>query len=217
MPNINKTISEIEADLELIAALQNALPVINTNKTTLGLSAQQVTDLTNVCNTYFTQYQTMLTAKQAAKSAATTKDTNKRTAKNAYLAWAKQWRANANIPDALLEQIFVAPHQTPKSTAPPATPTNLQALADMHGQIELRFSKNGNKQGTQFIIETRDSATADWALIGVTTKSKYTFSAPVGEYIAMRVTASRGDQLSVPSVPTILWDNGAGNTLQIAA
>lgn len=210
-------ITELRADPALVAALNTILPLINTNKTTLGMTAQQVTDLTNLCNAYITQYNAANTARLAAKAAVASKDANKKTALTSLYSYVKTWRANAAIPDSLLEQLMVAPHNVSGTTTPPVTPLDLVAFSDGQGNIELRWKKSTNKSGTQFVIEQRTSPTEDWTLAGVTTKQKYELTRTPGEYVAFRIIAVRGGMTSNPSIPVSLWDNGSGQTLQIAA
>lgn len=217
MPFNGKYITQIRKDTELIQALNAMLPLINTQKTTLGLTAQQVTDLTTLCNTFIAQYTTATTARQNAKAQDEIKDANRKAAMNSLLSYVKQWRANTAIPDSLLEQLFVAPHKTAGTKTPPVTPVSVQLSANAAGFVTIKWERNGNKQGTQFIIQTRDSATGEWTLYGTTTKAKFELNWEAGTYLGVRIIAQRDSLQSQPTNEAVLWNQGGGATLQLAA
>jgi hypothetical protein len=209
--------SDFDSDAEFVAAMQSALPLINTNKTTLGMTAQQVTDLTTLCNTYIANYNAATTAKAAAKAAVSSKNSSRKTATNSMFSYVKAWRANQAVPDSLLAQLFCAPHNSNPTHNPPTTVTELVALAGGTGEIELKWKRGNNKSGTQFVVERRSSATADWDFAGVTTKSTFASESTPGQYVAFRVISVRSGKTSAPTAPVILWDNGSSTTLKIAA
>jgi hypothetical protein len=213
----NEYLTEILGDPEYVAALQMVLPIINANKTVLNVSTAQYTELSNLVTAYTTQYGTANTAKAAAKSAVAQKDINKKATRTVINSWAKTWRANPAVPDALLESLLIAPHNVIPNHTPPSTPAQLVALADGQGYVELRWKKNGNKPGTQFVIEKQSEAGNDWDFAGVTTKSKFETSANPGTYIAYRVTAVRAGEHSNPTAAVVLWNNGQTGALRVAA
>lgn len=217
MPNVNGYIVDITADPALVAALGVVLPLINTNKTALAMTTQQVTDLTNLCNAYTTQYQVANTAKATAKAAVTLKDMNKRSARQALITWTKIWRSNEAISDSLLELLMCPAHGIQPTHPSPVTPTNLVAFADGQGNIELRWKRSTNIQGTRFIIESRESATDDFAIVGLTTSAKFVTQHTPGQYISYRVIAARAAEASQPTAPVSLWDNGQTGAFSVAA
>lgn len=212
-------LTNLSSEPEFIQALNTVLPVISAQKTTLGMTAQQVTDLTNLCNAFIASYSTATTAKLAAKSAVATKESQRKAAQNSLFAWVKQWRANTAIPDALLEQLMVAPHKTPGTKTAPTTPTSFQAVPNGLGVVKFTWDRNGNTSSTTFVIESRKSPTDDWAVAFTTTKTKFELQVTPGQYIAFRIYANRNNTNSVASAPVILWENGGTGsaTLKIAA
>jgi len=163
------------------------------------------------------QVSAVTTAKLSLKGVVDAKDLQKKTVRTAINNYAKQWRANQAIPDSLLEQLMVAPHNPGKSVTPPTTPSNVKWTASGEGVIRLSWSRNGNPQATNFVIESRTSPTAAWVPTAVTTKTKEDINATVGSNIAFRITAYRGDLQSNPTPPVIIWENGGSNSLRIAA
>ena len=219
MPTSN-TLPEMRSDQELLTALTNIIPILNAQKATLGLSTQQVTDITNAINTYQSGYNANVTAKNAAKASTTTKDLNRKACMNIILPLCKQWRANLAVPDALLEQLFLAPHNNTPTKTPPVTPTGFKATVDGQGLIKLAWKTTGNKPtGTLYIVETRFSATADWDVDGAASRGAYEYEGVPGQYVAFRVYAQRGKEKSQPTLPIVLWEGGSTSTgvIQLAA
>jgi hypothetical protein len=211
-------INEINRDADLVAALQQILPIVSAQKTTLNMTAQQVTDLTNLANGYIAQYGAMNTARAAAKSATASKDTSRRTMANSLYSYVKQWRANPAVSDALLAQLLCAPRNNGGgSSTTPNMPTDLTAFANGLGDIQLKWKPNGNKSRTVYLIQTRSSAAGAWTTIDAVTKTSYETSATPGEYIAFRLIATRGGKASNPSISVSLWENGNSETLRLAA
>jgi hypothetical protein len=116
-----------------------------------------------------------------------------------------------------LAQLFCAPHNSSPTSTPPTTVTELVAFASAQGEVQLKWKRGTNKQGTQFVVERRASATADWEFEGVTTKASYATEWAPGDYVAYRVISVRSGKTSAPSAPVSLWDNGSSNTLTLAA
>jgi hypothetical protein len=212
-------VNEQQVDSLLAAQLAQVLPVISANASTLGISAAQVTALTNLINTFTTQYNASQSARASWKAAVTTKDVAKKAVRDQVTIYAKQWRANPSVPDALLDQLQMAPHKPVGTTSAPVTPTNFQAAIDGLGNVTLTWKSNGNKPGTVYVVESRDSATGDWSIYGVETRTRMTLEAEAGKYIAFRVSAQRNKNKSTPTIPIVLWEGGSSEfqPLRVAA
>lgn len=204
-------------DGELNTALTNFNTVCAANATALGLSPANLTEIAGASSAFTTQFNGATAAKAAAKSAVANKDIQKKTSRGIVGKWAKTFRANPNVPDNLLEQLMLPPHKTPGTKTNPTQPMNLVASADGNGVVKLTWSRNGNREGTQFLVESRNSPTADWEQIGGTTQAKFTNQAVPGQYVAYRVTATRRGLFSPASTPVVLWENGGGMSLSLAA
>lgn len=220
MPNpTSQYITQINADGDLNVALANFNTVCIANATTLGLKTADLAEIAAAATGFNTNLNAWVASRSAANNAKDVKDTQKSTSKNVVSKWAKNFRANPAVPDALLSQLMLPPHKTPGSKTPPTTPLDLVANANGQGLVKLTWKRNGNTSGTTFIIETRNSASAPWAMLDGTTKTKYDYQASPGVYIAFRVSAKRGTLTSAPSVPVVLWESGseAFSGLKVAA
>lgn len=210
-------INNIGPDAQYNPAAQNLVSVATTNKSILGMDVTTLKELTDSVNAFGTQYTAAIAAKAAYKAAIATKDAQRKATEAIVGKYIKIWRANAAVPDALLDQMDVAPHGTPATHSAPTIPTKLLASSDGQGNITLSWKPNGNRTSTQYLIETRTSPSDAWTLQGATTKTKSTFAWPVGTYFAARLIAQRGNEQSLPTVPVVLWDNGSTSTLELAA
>lgn len=212
-------ITQIEADGDLNVALANFNTVCIANATTLGLKPADLTEIAAAATGFNTNLNAWVAARSTANNAKDTKNTQKTTSKGVVSKWAKSFRANPAVPDALLGQLMLPPHKTPGSKTPPTTPLDLVANSTGQGLVKLTWKRNGNTSTTVFQIETRDSVSSPWVMLDSTTKTKYDHQATPGVYIAFRVSAKRGTLTSAPSVPVVLWENGgeSATNLKLAA
>lgn len=210
-------ITEIDADGVLNSALANFNTVCIANSATLGLNPVSLTEINNAATLFNTAFNNSTASKATTKSVVEAKDIQKKSSKATISKFAKQFRANPAISDALLEQLMLPKHKTPGTKTPPAQPLNLVGSADGNGLISLKWNRNGNRQGTQFLIEVRTDPTEEWTIGGGTTQAKFQYQAVPGVYIAFRVIAQRHELNSPASVPFSLWENGGGVSLQLAA
>lgn len=210
-------ITEITADGELNTALNNFNTVCAANAATLALSPADLTAIAAASTGFNTTLNAATTAKAAAKNSVEAKDLQKKSSKATVSKYAKLFRANAAVPDNLLDSLMLPHHKTPGTKTPPAQPLDLTGSADGNGLVSLKWKRNGNISGTQFLVETRTDPAGDWTISGSTTQTKFQYQAVPGSYIAFRVTATRRDLLSPPSFPYAFWENGGGMGLQLAA
>ena len=143
----------------------------------------------------------------AAANAKGSKDSQFKATQAVINKWAKIFRANGNIPDALLDQLMLAPHKPTRTSSAPAKPTSLQATADGQGLISLKWSRTGNTSATQFVIEYRTSSSAPWAIAGSTNSVKFDYQGTAGTYIAFRVYSQKKTETSAATAPLVFWEN----------
>lgn len=205
------------SDAELAVDLASFYTVANNNKVVLGLQAGDITEIQNASTNFNTDLTAWIAAKAAADNAKGVKDTQRATSRAVISKWAKVFRANQAVPDALLSQLMLAPHKPTGSKTPPTQPTDLVANSDGNGNITLRWNRNGNIQGTQFIIEYKAAAGDAWAVLSSTSRASFQTTWSPGQYVSYRVIAKRNGQSSAPSTPVVLWDGTGGLQLQIAA
>lgn len=85
-----------------------------------------------------------------------------------------------------------------ETTSPLMAPTDLVVIAE--GTVnKLKWKKNGNSAGVQYVIEGKIGS-ADWTLLDVITSTKYAHSGrTLGERAMYRIKARKSNQLSAPS------------------
>ena len=208
-------ITEIRNETEFVTALQNFFNACNANKVALGLQAADLTEIQNASTNALTQLNAYVAARTAASAAHTTKNSQLKTSHAVISKWAKVFRSNATVPDSILAQLMLPPHSPGKTASQPSQPTSLVASADGLGNVALRWDRNGNIQGTQFLVEYRISNTSDFVVMGSTTKSKFTTVATPGSFIEFRVIAQRRGLASEPSIPVSLWNNSSASTPEL--
>ena len=215
----SKYITEVVADSELNTALQLFNATAAANAVALGLTPPNLTEIANASSGFTTNLNAWAGAKAAANLAHENKDIQKKSSKAVISKWAKVFRANNAISDALLDQLMLPPHKTPGTKTPPTTPLDLVANANGEGLVSLKWKRNGNTSTTVFNIEWRLAPGTNWNVLDSTTKAKYDYQANPGQYIAFRVTAKRNGLNSPASVSVVLWEDGvnANPTLQVAA
>ena len=82
----------------------------------------------------------------------------------------------------------------------------------------LKWNRTGNAQGTQFIIEASPNGNTLWDLVDVVTRTDYKHNDQVpGEKQYYRIRSKRAGITSPPSPAVVVYSNGAGPGLQIAA
>jgi hypothetical protein len=183
----------------------------------LGLAAGDLTEIQNASTNFSTGLNGWIAAKATADNAKGVKDGQRVTSRTVVSKWAKIFRANQAVPDALLSQLLLAPHKTPGEKTAPAQPTNLVANSDGDGNITLRWNRAGNIQGTQFIIEYKAASGDPWAVLTSTTRASCQTTWSPGQYVSFRVIAKRNGQTSAASTPVVLWDATGPVVLQLAA
>lgn len=210
-------ITEINADDAYNAAVQNFAVACDANKVALGLTVPDLAEIAGAAVGFGTTLSNLIAAKNAAESAREAKDVQKAATKAIVSKWAKTFRANMALPDALLVDLMVAPHVTPGAKTPPTIPLDLVASSDGQGNIRLQWKRNGNIQGTSFVIQIQDSPGGDWQYHGSVSKRTFFTTWEPGSYVAYRVTAIRRGIASAPGLPVVLWLGGSEVALKIAA
>jgi hypothetical protein len=210
-------ITQIEADGDLDSALANFSAVCAANAAKLGLAAPDLAEISDAATNFHSAFNASTAAKAAAHGAVEAKNTQKATSKSVISEWAKQFRANPAVEDELLADLMLPPHSTPGSETTPTIPLALVASANGDGVVNLKWNRNGNIQGTQFVIERRTSPSGTWTILDTSTRRTYVTMATPGQYVAFRVSAKRNGMTSPASTPAVLWDSQESVQLQIAA
>jgi alpha-mannosidase len=211
-------ITEVSKDGELEKLGENFVAICVAEASTLGLTSAQVTGLQATFDMFDTSLTNLETKIQEKESATTDKDQKRDAFRTLVRAYAKRFRANTAIPDALLSQLAVAPHKVKGTKSAPTQPLSLLANPDAAGTVFLSWEKNGNISGTTYQIESQEPGDTSWTIIGTTTRAKFTFTGnPVGNEMSFRVIAIRRGINSLPSLPVTIFASGESATLQVAA
>ncbi len=198
-------ITEERSDALFLVQLPNFLATVTNNLPTLGLDIPDVDDLIAEIGAFDDAMENVVTTKAVAKSAVSAKNAARTIIKARIARYAKTWRANLAIPDSLLAELNVPPHQTQGSSTPPVTPTELSYSINTENVISIRWKRNGNKPGTVFNVETSSNGVSGWTVAKTTTTSKVTFNGTPGVTIYFRVVAIRNGQLATPTMPIVVW------------
>ena len=150
---------------------------------------------------------TQQTATQEAARAATTALTTVRTSANTAVGYrARTITINPNIPDSLKEQLGLNVTDKKRSTVPLYAPAGLIAEGKSDGTNKLRWERNGNIPGTQFIIEARIDDSKEFVFVAVTTKITYEHkNQKPGIPAIYRLRATRSDELSGYSNEAVIY------------
>jgi len=191
-------IPTVEANI--IPWAENFIAVANINLTLLGLSTTEITTLTTKKTEYVTGLNNAI-AKQSESIAAT----NNKNLKKANLVMqlrstAQQIQARPGVPDSIKKQLGLKSSiPTPIPTGP-FPPIELSYELISEKVILLKWNRNGNPQGVNFLIEASALKDKDYKIIDTTTKSSIetSYRDPSGKTY-FQVRAKRGDITTEPS------------------
>jgi hypothetical protein len=204
-------ITELTRDSDIERQGENFVAVCVAEAGTLGLTNAQVSALQATQN-LFSSAMTILEEKIREKESATAAKDQIRDAYHAMLReYARQFRANNSIPDALLSQLSVAPHKVKGTRSVPAQPLRLIANPDVAGNVFLMWDKNDNNSRTIYQIESNSTQDKEWRIVGTTNRGKFTVNGNgIGRQATFRVIAIRRGIPSLPSMPVTIFAS-AGN------
>lgn len=190
---------------DIVPWTENFIAVANANLAVLGLVPSETSALTTKKGEYSTNLNAAI-AKQAESKAATE---SKNISKNALVAnirvLARQIQARPDVPDNLREQLGLNVPDTNPTHVYPFPPVDLSGGVGVGGLAALKWNRNGNPQGTTFLIEWSGNFETGWQIVGTTTKSsaERPLNGPSGHNF-FRVRAQKGDIASEPSNVIVL-------------
>ena len=214
---MGRYLSSIEADAELSAAWQNFSQVCAEQAAALDLSPGDLAAIADAADGFREDLAGWEAAKAAAQSALTRKNSRREASRELLARYARAFRANEAVSDALLTRLRLAPHRTPGTRSEPGAPTDLVAWSDGDGNVSLKWNRAGNRKGTIFIIQLKDAPEGAWQILDTTAATRYRTQRAPGRYAAFRVIAKRRGLASAPCTPAVLWPAGVGVELQVAA
>lgn len=202
-------------DGNLVGWFNNFATQCDSYSTLLGLTAAEVASIEAASSNFSTAWNGMNTAHAAAKEATTNKNTVRRNSVSLARQFAREFKANPTVPESLLEALGVVGSG---GTTPVVPVTALSGVGQSDGVNQLRWNRNGNSQGTTFVVEYRIGTVGDWLFAGVTSRTRFSHTnQQPGVEISYRVIASRSGVNSVPCSPVVLYAGGGEGELSIAA
>lgn len=212
----SKYITQGMPETDYIAAVENFKNVATANAAALGLSEPQVAQITAAAAEIASAYESWTTAVASAKAVLVTKDETFADTKALIDSFAKLFRADNGIPDALLAELAVAPHIPTRSFNAPVTPTGFTGSATANGQITLKWKREGNTSSTQFIVESATSDAGPWTLATITNSTKATLQATPGQFITYRVVAKKGNDVADPTDAFSFWVGSGESSVSLS-
>ncbi|MCX6154129.1 MAG: hypothetical protein NT007_08215, partial [Candidatus Kapabacteria bacterium] len=143
-------------DADLQAWATNFLTVTNANLTTLGLIAGDVTPTSTDKTNLDTAITNNVTKQAEAKAAAELKRTDRKKFETSVRILVRKIQANPSVSSQLKAQLGINVRDSNPSPVNPIPPTDLLANPNPNGTNKLSWNRNGNPQGTIFIIEMQD-------------------------------------------------------------
>ncbi len=181
-------------DAEFAVWLANFINKAEAYKSQLNLSGAQITAL----QTKLTQFNTDIALKQQKKEesvAQTALVANERKDLNKDIGLLNNgFKAIDGLASNILEEIGLNVNETNFGNVMPSAPSDLVATGTSDGTNSLKWSKNGNRQGTLFIIEAKIGDSTNWVMIDAVTSSAYKHKNQTpGVKIQYRIKAKRGE------------------------
>ncbi len=202
-------------DTQLQLWLTNFKTVATANESVLDLTADELLAI----NAGTADFNTKMTALEAAKKAQSGATSNKNGSKSEISSTvrglARKFKANPNVSEGLLNSLGVLANGT---TGPVVTVNGVEAMGCDDGVNTIKFNRNGNVQGTTFVIEYKVQGSSVWLFGNAITKTTWNHEGQTpGQQIWYRITSARAGQRSAPSVPVSVYPNTTANPLTIAA
>ena len=182
---------------DIVPWTENFIAVANANLATLGLVALDITNVTTKKTDCSTKLNTAIAKQAESKAATDAKNMSKSGLVTNIRVLARQIQARPGVPDNLKEQLGLnVPDPTP-SPVHPIPPVDLSGNIGVGGLANMKWNRNGNPQGTTFLIEWSNNFDTGWRIIGTTSKTTYEtpLTEPSGRNF-FRIKAQKGELTS---------------------
>lgn len=152
---------------------ENFIAVANANLATLGLAAPDITALTSKKIDFATKLNTAIVKQDESKTATEQKNKSKSGLVTNVRVLARQIQARPGVPGNIKAQLGLNGSRPTPSPLHPFPPVDLSGNIGVGGLANMKWNRNGNPQGTTFLIESSNNFDAGWHIIGTTTKTTY--------------------------------------------
>lgn len=113
---------------------------------------------------------------------------------------------DSDVSNSFIEQAGFNVNDGVKSVIVPLSPTNLVVTGTSDGINLLKWSKNGNKPGTLYIIEAKTGDDGEWIMIDVVKTLKFEHKNQIpGVKMQYRVKSKRNDTTSTASNVAVVY------------
>lgn len=188
------------------AWMKNFDTVAAANAVALGLSAGDLTEISNAATNFDVAFANQEAMRDAAKGATALCDQEWSDAMAVASKFNAKFQAIPGISPELLAQLGLNV-PSGSGTVPVYDPIDLSAFGASNGVNTLRWKRNGNESGTVFVIETSYGSSNTWQIVDTTTRTKFEHIDQVpGVFVRYRVYARRGTTSSNPSNTASVYD-----------
>ena len=207
-------------DKDLQAWLNNFVTIANANLPALGITVLDMGPITSDQTSFTGAIATLVTAKDTLKSATQGKNQVRKKAVNDIRALVRRIQANPTVQPPLKSSLGLNPRTVKPSRVTPVTPAGLTVAGYSNGDNVLDWSANGNKAGTNYLVEAKFGAATNFVQVSAGTATRFTHSGQTpGAKVTYRIVAKRRNLVSSPSDTASVYDGAAtvGLTLSKAA
>lgn len=197
------------SEVDFRAWYDNWVTVAVANAATLGLGDPEQSQIISARTAYTTAVVDYIAAHDAAKAATNAKNGAYADAFALVQQWSNQWQANPEISDQLKLELGLNIRDTTPSPRPVFGVTNLSGSGNSVGTVKLRWSRNGNLPGCNFVVQSRPVG-GEWSFSTVTTKTRLSLTGQALTPTEYRVLVERRGIVSEPSDAVVVY--GAGES-----
>ena len=204
-----------DSETEFAAWFDNFTTQCEVYETELGLNSTTYGTIALANQTFDTKLAASVTAKEVSKGATADKNNARKSATQIIRTFANQWKSNPAISDKILNDLGIVA----TTTAGPVTKvTGLTVTGCSDGNNMLKWNRNGNAPGTNFIIESRLNSSNTWVFVAATTKTSYVHIDQIpGEFTWYRILSTRAGKNSGYCAQVSVYSDSGDSELKIAA
>jgi hypothetical protein len=194
---------------EFLVWLDNFINVATTSKTALGITTEQLAELTTMRDNLAAKVSDKAAKIEAARAATTGTSAVRRGVNEKVGFYNKILKVNKTIDPALLTALGLSLNGEGGTPVTPFALTDLVVEGRSNGINYLRFKRGGNKSSVNFIVEAKIGAATEFGFLSVTKKTRFEHKNQTpGVRAVYRVKAVRGDSESTYSNDAVVYNNG---------
>lgn len=201
-------------DLGYKSWLQNFAARCEAYEIELGLTPEQVTLLKTQSSEFGDLCNLAIQKKRELQGVVADKDYSRRVSTETVRAITKQIKGNAAVSPEILGSLGVV---QPRTSGPVVPVSKLVVKGTSDGVNSLTWDRNGNAQGTVFLIESRREGSTLWNFVAAVTKTQFKDEDQIpGQTQYYRIKASRSGKTSNPCGEVIIYPQGLDQPVSLA-